>query len=78
MKVAISIPDPIFDAAERLAGHRRIPRSRLFTQALEDYLDRHSPEVITARLDKVYGHESPALDEPLSPAPHVSLDHEAW
>jgi hypothetical protein len=30
MKVAISVPEPIFDAAERLAKQRRVPRSQLF------------------------------------------------
>lgn len=44
MKVAISVPDQIFDAAERLAKQRVVPRSRLFTEALEEYVSRHGSE----------------------------------
>jgi len=34
MKVAVSIPDPIFEAADQLAKERNIPRSQIFAEAL--------------------------------------------
>jgi len=47
MKTAISIPDDIFHDAERLARQRNQSRSRIFCEALREYLMRHSPDEIT-------------------------------
>ena len=78
MKVAVSIPDPIFDAAERLAKQRRIPRSQLFADALQEYLSRHGTEAITAKLNEVYSEESSKLAKPLADAQFTALNNEAW
>ena len=55
MKTAISLPDTLFEVAEQTAQYMGIPRSRLFAMALEDYLARHSGEMITQKLNEVYG-----------------------
>ncbi|CAN5123373.1 ribbon-helix-helix domain-containing protein [soil metagenome] len=78
MKVAISVPDPIFDAAERLAKQRRIPRSQLFSEALQDYLSRHGSEAVTSKLNEVYASEDAAVERPLAEAQYASINHEAW
>ena len=78
MKVAVSVPDPIFDAAERLAKQRRVPRSQLFAEALQEYLSRYSPEAVTAKLNEIYGREDSALEKPLVQAQFSSIEHEAW
>lgn len=78
MKVAVSIPDAIFEAAERLAEERNLPRSQLFAEALSAYLERHGSEAITASLNEIYGKESSALDEPLTLAQFDSIADEAW
>lgn len=78
MKVAVSIPDPIFEAAERLAAERGLPRSQLYAEALEAYLAEHGPGSVTERLDAVYGEADGALDEALFRAQLESLDDEAW
>jgi metal-responsive CopG/Arc/MetJ family transcriptional regulator len=78
MKVAISVPDPVFQAAERLAKERGIPRSQLFTEALKEYLDQHGPEAITAQIDRVYQTESSELDEPFIRVQSAVLKDEAW
>ena len=51
MKTAISIPDEIFEEAERLARRTRRTRSRLFTDALKEYLARWNPDKITAAMN---------------------------
>jgi predicted transcriptional regulator len=56
MKTAISIPNDLFDGAERLARRTRRSRSRLFSDALREYLARHAPDKITEGMDQ-------ALDE---------------
>lgn len=78
MKVAISIPDRIFEAAERLAGERGVPRSQLFAEALEAYLAEHGPGVVTERLNRVYASEASKVDEGFAQAQFGTLDHEAW
>jgi metal-responsive CopG/Arc/MetJ family transcriptional regulator len=52
MKTAVSIPDDIFQGAERLAKRTRRSRSRLFSDALREYLARHSPDEITEAMNK--------------------------
>jgi predicted transcriptional regulator len=43
VKTAISIPDDLFHQVEACSRRLRISRSRLFTDAVRDYLARHHP-----------------------------------
>ena len=54
MKTAISLPDQLYQEAEKTAKSLGIPRSRLFAKALEDFIALHKRENITERLNKVY------------------------
>jgi predicted transcriptional regulator len=47
MKTAISIPDKVFAAAERLAKRLKKSRSQLYTEAIREYAARHDPDEIT-------------------------------
>jgi metal-responsive CopG/Arc/MetJ family transcriptional regulator len=78
MKVAISVPDPVFDAAERLAKERRVPRSQVFSEALEEYVAKHNGAAVTAKLNAIYDTQASAVDSALSSAQYASLSHEAW
>ena len=78
MKVAISLPDPVFDAAERLAGELHVSRSQLYAQALAQYLERFSAPAVTAKLNAIYGREPSALDPVLAQAQSATLTHETW
>ena len=71
MKTAISLPDSLFDEAEKTARSLGIPRSRLFAEALEEFINRHKRERITERLNEVYN-SSPGLEE--SEISKASLD----
>ena len=53
MKTAISVPDEIFDEAERLAKRLRVSRSQLYSRALAELLARHNPDAITHALDQM-------------------------
>jgi hypothetical protein len=66
MKTAVSIPDRIFRAAEQLAARWGISRSELYAKALDALVEKHSDEVITSRLNDIYGSEGE--DSPLDPA----------
>ena len=54
MKTAISLPDRLYDEAEKTAQSLGIPRSQLFAKALEEFIEHHKRENITERLNKVY------------------------
>lgn len=41
MKTAISIPDALFAEVEACARRLRVPRSRVFADAVAEYLARH-------------------------------------
>lgn len=62
MKAAVSIPDPVFKAADELAHRMGVSRSRLYSVALQRFVQDHDEEAITARLNEVYDKESSALD----------------
>jgi metal-responsive CopG/Arc/MetJ family transcriptional regulator len=53
MKTAISIPDDVFEGAERLAKRTRKSRSQLFSDAVREYVARHAPEDVTEAMDRV-------------------------
>jgi predicted transcriptional regulator len=62
MKTAISIPDDVFEEAERLAARTDKSRSQLYTEAMREYLARHDPDAVTERLDEVVDELAPAED----------------
>ena len=78
MKVAVSIPDPIFEAADRLARQRRVPRSQIFSEALADYLDSRESQAVTDRLNQVYETVGSSVDEAAWQAQSELLEDESW
>ena len=78
MKVAISLPDTLFEAAERFAGERRLSRSQLYSDALAEYLRTRQASAVTEQLDAVYRVRPAALDPGLQAAQLRGLDDEAW
>jgi len=53
MKTAVSIPDDVYEQAERTARQLGVPRSRLITQALREFLRNHEASQVTQRLNEV-------------------------
>ena len=51
MKAAVSIPDEIVEEAERLALRTKRSRSRLFSDALKQYLARWTPGKVTQAMN---------------------------
>jgi len=66
MKTAISVPDDVFESAERLARRERRSRSEIYSTAVREYVARHAPDEITDALDKVIA------DVGSSPEPFVA------
>jgi metal-responsive CopG/Arc/MetJ family transcriptional regulator len=53
MKTAVSIPDDVFEKAERLARRARRSRSEVYSAALREYVARHAPDEVTEAMDRV-------------------------
>jgi hypothetical protein len=54
MKTAISLPDQVFYEAEETAHYLGIPRSKLYLNALLEYLEKNNRKKITEKLNEVY------------------------
>jgi len=80
MKTAISIPDVLFEAADRVASRLGISRSELYRRALKKFLEERSHQVIRERLDEVYGTDSDdgRLDPAVEFAQLESLPEDDW
>ncbi len=78
MKVAISLPNPVFEAAERLAKPRKVSRSQLYVAALSEYLQTHASDAVTRKLDEVYDAEPSAIEPVLLRAQSRAVGREAW
>lgn len=63
MKTAVSIPDDVFQLAERKAHQLKVSRSQLYATALAEYLRRELDEELTARVDATAAQDQ--LDEGL-------------
>jgi len=66
MKVAVSVPDRVFEEADRVAKRLRVSRSRVYSQALEEFVKKHRETSVREALDAVYGREPPGLDAVLT------------
>jgi metal-responsive CopG/Arc/MetJ family transcriptional regulator len=53
MKAAVSIPDDVFEEADRLARELKTSRSQLYSRALKEFLARHAPDQVTEAMDRV-------------------------
>jgi len=53
MKAAVSIPDNVFQAGERLARRLRTSRSRLYAMALADFVVQHDEDKTTEAMNRV-------------------------
>jgi hypothetical protein len=62
VKTAVSIQKPLFDRVEALARKMKISRSRLYAQALEEYILKHENRQLLERINAAY-QDGPDEDE---------------
>ena len=53
MKTAISVPNEVFERAERLARQQGRSRSEFYSAAVREYVARYAPDDVTDALDRV-------------------------
>ncbi len=78
MKTAISVPDEVFEAADRTAKKLGVSRSELYSTAVYEYIERHKIEDVTSRLNDLYASQSSKLDEYLGQMQGQSTKKEDW
>ena len=78
MKVAVSIPEALFDSAESLGKRLGLSRSRLYATALAEFLAKHQGGKTTERLNRVYAEEESRLETPLRRRQGRSVTRESW
>ena len=79
MKTAISLPDDLFQAAERHRRRQGKSRSQLYAEALSEYLSRHGPDEVTEAMDRVLeALEQPGPDSLVAAAARRALERSEW
>jgi metal-responsive CopG/Arc/MetJ family transcriptional regulator len=62
MKTAVSIPDNIYESAEKLANRLGQSRSQLYTKAITSYVEKQQNTNVTDKLNEVYGSGNSSID----------------
>jgi metal-responsive CopG/Arc/MetJ family transcriptional regulator len=80
MKTAISVPDPIFEAAEKLARRLGISRSQLYSEAVNTLIEKHRYSGVTEQLNAVYeaNPETGHLEQEIEELQSRSVTKEDW
>lgn len=78
MKTAVSIPDDIFERAERLAHRRQLSRSEVYATALDEYVARNAHDEVTAAMNRACGKINDDNDVFLDAAADRLLQRVEW
>jgi metal-responsive CopG/Arc/MetJ family transcriptional regulator len=78
MKIALSIPDDLFESAETLGKRLGVSRSRLYATALADYVAKHRGRKTTERLNAVYVEQPSGIDRDVRRAQQRSIEPDRW
>ncbi len=78
MKTAVSVPDDVFEGAERLARREGRSRSEVYSAAIRDYVARHEPDEIAEALDRVVADVGEGMDPFVTAASRRTLESTDW
>ena len=78
MKTAVSVPDRLFEAIDRLARSEGRSRSAVYTAALRHYLAHHQPGEITEALDRVVEAVGAEPDQWVEATSRAVLEASEW
>jgi len=78
MKTAVSIPDDVFEEAERLAAELQTSRSQLYSRALQEFVTRHAPDRLTEAMNRVVDEVGGGVDEFSRRAARRVLEQVDW
>lgn len=81
IKTAISVQKSLFEKADNLAHQMKVPRSRLFVLALEEYIQRQQNRELLAKINAAYADEPDPAEQMLrekSLKTHCKLVEGEW
>lgn len=78
MKIAVSIPDDVFERVERFAHRTRRSRSEVFRAALSEYMARHSPDEVTDAINRAVDEIGDQTEEFVAAAARRVLEKTEW
>ena len=78
MKIAVSVPQDVFDGAERLARREGRSRSEVYSAAVREYVARHAPDEVAEALDHVVAEVGAEPDPFVAAAARRTLAQTEW
>ena len=78
MKIAVSVPDDVFEEAERLARRTKRSRSEVYSRALAEYVARHAPDRVTEAMDRTLAEIGEPTDQFVRVASQRVLKRADW
>ena len=78
MKTAISIDEGLYKAAENYSRSTGVSRSRLYSNAIKEYLQNRTPDFVTEKMNEYYGKNESELPEDLKTASYRLFDRVEW
>lgn len=78
MKIAISLPDSVFEAADTLAARLGVSRSGLIALALSEFIAKHRSSKVTEQLDAVYSVTDSRVDADVRRAQRRAIGKDEW
>ena len=78
MKTAVSIPDDVFERAERLARRAGRSRSDVYSAALAEYVARHGPDEVTEAMNRTCAEIGNRIDTFVHAAGRHVLENTEW
>ena len=78
MKTAISIDKELFENAEKFSRRSGLSRSGLYCIAINEYIQNHSPDMVTEKLNNYYGNHESRIDDDLKNTAGRLFDREDW
>jgi hypothetical protein len=78
MKTAISIDKHLLEDAERFSHIAGLSLSRLYSAAVGEYIQNHTPDIITEKLNSYYGNAKSKIDSDLKETAYRLFSREEW
>ena len=78
MKIAVSVPNDVFEEAEQLARRMKRWRSEVHSRAVAEYVARHAPDRVTEAMDRVLAEIGEPADQFLRAASRRVLQRSDW
>ena len=78
MKVAVSIPNDLFEMTERLRQQQTRSRSSLYASALAEFFTRHAPDQVTEAMNRVCDEVNADPDDFIRTASRRFLEQSEW